>query len=203
MKTLDNKKQYLNSKGLMQTFLDKEFLKGKVFCDYNTKIKENSNYTILHSLFLWIHKNIKISRDRDFNSKHKFRRNAKEIWESGMATGCTDYAIVFATLSRQLGIPTTILHTMSEKFVNNLNNNQCGPHTGHAFCECFYDGKWILIDPANHMFIGEYDEKIISLNYEVNGEKIFFPCDRNVDLKKQSIEEFNNNMDLLCENLKL
>ena len=65
MKSLENKQQYLINRGLTESFLDEKILKDKVFCDYNSKIKDNPNYTILHSLFFWINKkenNMKINQ---------------------------------------------------------------------------------------------------------------------------------------------
>ena len=95
------------------------------------------------------------------------------------------------------------LHTMSEAFVNGLKQGKSPKHTGHAFCECYYNNKWVLVDPANCKFIGDYNPEKIFIDYEINHEKIFIPCDRNVDFKNQSIKEFNQNMNLLCESLTI
>ncbi len=197
MLTLENKEQYLDNSGSMEQFLDLNYLKEKIYFDYNIKIKDNPNYTILHSLFFWINKNLSYAKDENFRAKNKFMRSAKEIWESGLATGCTDYAIVFATLARQLQIPTTLLHTMSENFINNIKNEN-KKYTGHAFCECFVNGEWILIDPANGKYIGVYNKKRIILQYKINNESVFIPCDRNVGFGKQTIKEFNHKMEELC-----
>ena len=203
MKSLKNSKQYLNNCGSTETFLDEKILKEKIFCDYNIKIKENPNYTILHSLFFWINKNLKYCENEKFRSENKFRRSAKEIWESGLATGCTDYAIVFATFARQLNVPTTILHTMSENFVKKTKQRVKDKHVGHAFCECYHENKWVLIDPANCKFIVDYNEEKIILNYSINSENIFIACDRSIDFEKQTIKEFNLKMDSLCYDLQI
>lgn len=203
MISLENKDEFLKNIDTTEIFLKTDYLNEKVFYDYNTKIKNNKNYTILHSLMFWINKNIKYSNDEQFRAENKFRRSAKEIWESGLATGCTDYALVFATLARQLNVPTTILHTMTKQFVIDAQNGNVSHYSGHAFCECFINNKWVLVDPTKCRYIENYDENEIVLSYEINREKIFIPCERNISLKKQNINLFNKKMDELCKNLNI
>ena len=184
--------KYLKSGELSQPFIDSKLLKEKVDIDYYNRLKLKGNANQLESLYFWIHKNLE-SADDEFRKKYKFNRNAGEIWESGKATGCTDYALVFATLARQLGIPTTLLHTSEKTFLFKLINNESfSMRSGHSFCECFYDGKWILVDPTKKEIVGEYNPDIIELPYSLGGEGLnkYIPYYRGLDLgKKMTLRE--------------
>lgn len=85
--------KYLKSGVLTEPFLDTDLVQAKIDKDFNFKIAKNKNYTKIESLYNWIHKNIKSTTDTEKKWKYKFQRTAKEIWESGFATGCTDYAL--------------------------------------------------------------------------------------------------------------
>ena len=115
----------------------------------------------------------------------------------------TDYCILFATFARQIGIPSTLLHTAEKNWLERLKNKQdFKVHYGHSFCECFYENRWILVDPTCKEIQEEYNEKIIKLNYAVGDNFEFVPYLRNIDLKtKQTISEHNKIMDEACYNL--
>ncbi len=195
--------KFLKFGNLTQPFLADDYLLDKVMHDYNAKLNLNGKANKLESLYLWINKNIIYSQDSNFRNEHKFQRTAKEIWESGLATGCTDFCILFATFARQIGIPTTFLHTAEKNWLNRLNNNKdYKSHYGHSFCECFYGDKWILVDPTKEKIQEEYDEKLIKLNYSVGGNFEFVPYLRDLDLKeKQTVNQHNKIMDEVCYNL--
>ena len=198
-KTTDVAK-FLSFGNLTQPFLDNDFVLNKVMSDYNFKLKSKGEANKLESLYLWINKNVSYSKDKQFRAEHKFQRTAKEIWESKQATGCTDYCILFATFARQIGIPTTFLHTAEKNWLARLKNNEgIEPHSGHAFCECFYEGEWVLVDPTCKRHQADYDAKFICLEHNVNGYNEFIPYLRDLDLTvKQSIKEYNKLMDKLC-----
>ena len=118
---LDDVEKYKNFGVLTQPFLDKDYVYGKVITDLRHKQKDIKSGYFLASLFLWIKKEVKYSQEKEIQ-KLKFMRTAKEIWESKKASGCTDYAILFATLARTLGIPTTILHTAEYDWLQRLKN---------------------------------------------------------------------------------
>ena len=96
-KTTDIEK-YLENGILTEPFLDTEFIKEKVFRDFNKKKDRIEGYTPLHSLFYWIEHCTKFG-DKEFNAKNRFQRTSKEIWESKTTTACSDYAILFATFT--------------------------------------------------------------------------------------------------------
>jgi hypothetical protein len=192
--------KYLNFGNLTQPFMDNNFVLNKVLIDHNLKLKTNPNHNLLESLCLWINKNVKHSDDPTFCNTYKFQRTAEEIWNSGLATGCTDYCLLFATFARQIEIPTTFLHTAEKNWLARLKNNEgIEPHSGHAFCECFYEGEWVLVDPTCKRHQSKYDAKFIHLEHNVNGYNEFIPYLRDLDLTvKQSIKEYNKLMDKLC-----
>ena len=195
--------KYLQFGNLTQPFLDNDYVLDKVMCDYNAKLRLNGQANKLESLYLWIDHNVEYSRDQDFRDKYKFQRTAEEIWASKQMTGCTDYCILFATFARQIGIATTFLHTAEKNWLTRLKNNEdYRSHYGHGFCECFYNGKWILVDPTSKTYQTNYDTNLLRLSYNVGGNNEFIPYLRGLDLSvKQSIKEYHKTMDELCLNL--
>lgn len=195
---------YLKFGFLTKPFLDAELIRRKVDIDHNSKILANPNYTKVESLFHWINHLIKMSQDKEFVQNNKFQRNAKEIWESGVAVGCSDYALLFATFARQLGWATTILATVEIDCLKTIQQGKQTRHFGHYFCECHYDGKWLLVDPANERIEQIYSLDEICLNYTILNSNKYIPYLRCIDLgKRQTIKEHNQDMDLLCNNIKL
>ncbi|MBQ3047415.1 MAG: transglutaminase domain-containing protein [Clostridia bacterium] len=201
-KTTDIEK-FLQFGNLTQPFLEAEYVLDKVICDYNAKMKLNGQANKLESLFLWIDKNVEFSKNKELIDKYKFQRTAKEIWESGFATGCTDYCVLFATFARQIGISTTFLHTAEKGWIERLKKNKdYKTHYGHAFCECFYNDKWILVDPTSKRYQIDYNTNLIKLNYTVGGNTEFVPYLRDLDLRvKHSVNEYLKKMEEYCINL--
>lgn len=201
-KTTDIQK-YLQSGNLTQQFLDDDFVLDKVMCDYNARLKSKGQANKLESLILWICKQVEYSKDEAFRKKYKFQRTAEEIWNSGFTTGCTDYCILFATFARQICIPTTCLHTAEKTWLSKLKNNEdFKGNLGHGFCECFYDGEWLLVDPTCKRISRNYNVKCLNLNYKVGDSHQFIPYYRGLDLEiKQTISEHNKVMNDLCLNL--
>lgn len=198
-KTTDVAK-YLQFGNLTQPFLADDYVLDKVMRDYNAKLKLNGQANKLESLYLWINHNVEYSNDQEFRDKHKFQRTAEEIWQSKLTTGCTDYCILFATFARQIGISTTFLHTAEKNWLFRLKNNEdYKSHYGHGFCECFYNGEWVLVDPTCKKYQTNYDINLLHLNYNVGGNNEFIPYLRDFDLNvKQSIKEYHKTMDELC-----
>lgn len=77
-------------------------------------------------------------------------------------------------------------------------------HIGHSFCECYYDNKWILVDPTFRKIEREYDADKLILSYNVSNSNIYIPYFRGLDLgKRQSIKEHNLEMDEECLHLEI
>ena len=195
--------KFLNPGTLTEPFLSNEFVFNKIMTDLQNKQKNGKKSSIPESLNRWIHNNIKFSHDSEFKSKYRFQRSAKEIWESGFATGCSDYAMLFATFARQLDLPTTFLHTAELGWLERLKSGKdFSHHYGHAFCECFYENKWILVDPTSKKIEQNYNPKKIVLSYNVGPGNVYIPYFRDADLsKRQSTQQHNLEMDNLCKNL--
>ena len=203
-----DKIKYLCTGELTKPFLPNEYVMERVLNDYNAKCKEakqegRQKPIIVESLMRWIfHMTNSERQDKDFIYKHKFQRTAQEIWESKKLTGCTDYALLFATFSRQLGIPTTFLHTAEKDWLESLKQGQTETHTGHSFCECYIDNKWILVDPTCGKIEFDYNPSEINLSYSLGGSHVFIPYYRGLDLgEKQTVGQHNKIMDDMCKDL--
>lgn len=196
--------KYLCPGNLSKPFLSDDFVLSKVLIDYNFKLEKNIKTTKIESLYNWIAKNVKLG-DKEFNEKNRFMLTAAEVWENKLSTGCTDYATLFATFARQIGIPTTILHTAELGYIQKLQNNEkLIPHKGHTFCECFYEGKWILVDPTYKKIELNYNPNKLELSYKVGDSSIFIPYFRGLDLeKKQTTKMQNHEMDRICKTIKI
>ena len=203
MKNLEisDAKEYLNFGNLTQPFLEKSYIEEMVMRDYNA-CKRDDN-TIFKSLAKWIHHRLRYAKTcKEKNCK--FSRTAKEIWESGFTTGCTDMGLVFATMARQLGYPTTILHTAEENWIKRLQAGEdYAMHYGHTFCEVFFNERWILVDPTASKVVYDYNPNKIHLPYDLGGNSVFVPYKRCIDFEKpQTIKEHNKLMDEFCRDIE-
>lgn len=201
---LDDVEKYKHYGNLTQPFLSKKYINDKIMLDLDHKHKSKDSEYFLLSLFLWIHHNVKYSHEQDIQNL-KFMRSAQEIWESKKASGCTDFAILFATFARTLGIPTSILYTASVEWLEKLKNgDESTMHIGHTFCECYFNSEWILVDPTSKRIEKSYNPEKIKLSYHVVGENVFVPYYRGLDLgKKLNTKEHNKMMDNLCSEIKI
>ena len=191
--------KYKNYGVLTQPFLDKGFVYNKIKNDLIHKQKDINSGYFLVSLFLWIKNEVQYSREDEIQ-KLKFMRSAKEIWESKKASGCTDYAILYATFARLLGIPTTVLHTAEYDWLQRLKNGEDSwMHYGHTFCECYFNGEWVLVDPTSEYIARTYNPEKLELPYKIAGKTIYIPYFRGLDLgERQNVEKHNKEMDRLC-----
>lgn len=196
-----DKENYLKFGNLSQPFLEKDYVEEMVMRDYKSKNPEQN--TIFESLNRWIKFKLKMGKDKEKNCK--FSRTAKEIWESGFITGCTDIALVFACFARQLGYPTTLLHTAEENWLQRFQSGgDYRLHQGHTFCEVFYKDKWILVDPMRNEVMFDYNADKINLPYSLGGNSVFVPYRRCIDFEKpQTVKAHNEIMDELCKNIQL
>ena len=202
--TKSDAKKYLQFGELTKKFLEDEYVIDKVMHDYNYKISIGKKATKIESLMAWINHCVVWSKDDKFNKKYKFNRTAQEIWESKIVTGCTDMALLFCTFARQIEIPTTFLHAAELDWLKNLlDGKDCQMHKGHSFCECFYDGKWILVDPTCKKIVYDYDADKIVLPYKNLGSDTFIPYFRGLDLEhKMTLKEHNDFEELLCKKVE-
>ncbi len=197
-----NPEKYLHPGKQTKPWLDSVELK-KRFEQYKKEHPKYDDELILLAFFLK-NKNedpdfggCKSADDVEFRNKNRFSRTAQQIWESKQLTGCTDYALVFACFARQLGIPTTLLHTVSNKWLEKFKLGTLEDprmHAGHTFCECYYNGNWVLVDPTFHEVMYKYDLPKIRLQYKVGDDYLYYAYKREIDLgKPMSTDEFNTN----------
>jgi len=191
-------KKYLQNGELTKPFLSADFLKQQLAKIAKQRKEKNLDDDVMECLIDFIHQNLTFCEDRDFVNKNQFSRTAQEIFESKIATGCTDYAYVFASLARQLKIPTTILQTSQKEWTNKLINHigDFKKHYGHTFCECFVNNKWVLVDPTKPIepridWKYEQKDKIFLYFGKVGDSRTFLPYYRGLDLgAKMSLNEF-------------
>ncbi|MFA6860101.1 MAG: transglutaminase domain-containing protein [Clostridia bacterium] len=103
-----------------------------------------------------------INLKKNYSSKRKFEkfsRTAKEIFLSGdYSGGCTDYALVFETIARQLGIPTIHVQLADLDWIEDLNSGLNGVR-GHHICECYINNKWVCVDVVENNINGIYEKE--------------------------------------------
>lgn len=92
-----------------------------------------------------------------------FTRTADDILQSGYVTGCTECAVLFATLARAKGIPAIIidaagqnLNPVDERFQKKENFKDVG---GHFLVEVYVNDKWMLVDPSAGALYRNYDPR--------------------------------------------
>lgn len=203
LNNLSDVEKYLRFGNLTQPFLKAEYILDRVKCDMTAK-NTHGKVGEIQSLMGWIRSKIKYaSGEREYICQNQFKRNAKEIWESGKAVGCSDYALLFATFARQIGISTSFLHTASQKWLEKLKSGEkIDKNCGHSFCECFVDGQWILVDPTNKRIVGEYLPENIQTDYLIGEENEFVPYFRGLDLvERMGLRAHNEMMNAECEKI--
>jgi hypothetical protein len=93
---------------------------------------EKNSWVIANKIYEWLRENIKYSLSYGYAS-------AKEVLKTRQGD-CSEFAVLFAALSRSLGIPTKVCSGLAYWDWNDKL-------TGHAWNEV-YVGKWVAIDAA-------------------------------------------------------
>lgn len=85
-------------------------------------------------------------------------RDFDRIVDDGRYGGCADYAVVYATLARAVGIPTVLVKTMDADWIRRF---RAGPEpavwSGHVFLEVWDGARWRLLDPEAQVLYDDYD----------------------------------------------
>ena len=115
---------YLEQGAMSKFFLDKDCLVEKIMLDYNAHLKNGKPANLISSLINYLLHKVKPADGESEFAKMKFTCTASEIWESGKSSGCTDRALLFATCARTIGLPATLLHTASEKWIKKLESGE-------------------------------------------------------------------------------
>lgn len=95
----------------------------------------------------------------------KFSKTVDQIIDDGL-TGCTDYGLVFAALTRAKGIPTVFVQAARIDWIEDLvkNRNQQNMIRGHILVEVYLQGEWYLVDSTAGKVYLDYDRNNFSLD---------------------------------------
>ena len=131
---------YLKSGKLTAPFADSEQLDDTVrdIVREQRGMIDGKNNT-LTGLVTLIHNEIKDKTSSNKRNAKRFSRTAVEIYCSMEAIDKNDYTVIFASLARQLRIPTTCLYAIER---NDLKNKFEGDRNDEvltkSFCECYF-----------------------------------------------------------------
>ncbi len=115
------------------------------------------------STIKWIHNNLNRNKSLEIKKEVFRKRTATEIISDGFTTGCTDITLVFIALCRAKGFPTKYVEAIDKKW---LKGELQGPGIrGHVFAECFIEGDWLLIDPAEGLIFANPDHSDYYSNF--------------------------------------
>lgn len=175
--TEDIKKEFL--KNGQQTFADE-----KIFNVANNIQGDNSSIIAINRILYWMQNNLKYEN----NNSIKFTRTASQIMNSGIYTGCSDFALLFESIAREKEIPTIHLQTARKRFVEDMKNGIQTSTKGHHFCECFIDNKWILVDPLGNKILKNYN----NLDFNLGEYYVFSKSTDIFETGIKSVKENNN-----------
>jgi transglutaminase-like putative cysteine protease len=162
-------------------FNDVDFLGEGRFTKRTARIKEIAGQLENSGIPVWQAASWYVRTGLNYNDSDKsklFRKRiASEIIESGFKTGCTEIAIVFACLAREMGIPTRYVETFEEQY---LNNGRLGDIQGHVFVDMLLDGEWKGYEPKTGNFL---------LNgYVLNGRR-YIEAGKGIDFSEVYLKE--------------
>jgi len=95
------------------------------------------------------------------------KRTATEIIKSGFQMGCSDRAIAFIAIMREVKIPAIFVETFKKKF---LNTEHAGTR-GHVFTNIYHEDRWHIFEPKS-----AFKDK-----YELGGGGEFLPVAMGLD----------------------
>lgn len=148
----------------------------------------NDSTIVINRILYWMQNNLKHKNDNSI----KFTRTASQIMNSGIYTGCSDFALLFESIAREKGIPTIHLQTVRKRFVEDLQNNIQTATKGHHFCECCINNKWILIDPLGNKILENYDNTDFNLGQ-------YYVFSKSTDVFETGIKNIRENNNLIKE----
>lgn len=79
--------------------------------------------------------------------------NVDNLLACGLVSGCTEFALVYSAIVRELGYPAVIVHTADLDGIRQCQRGEKGPFAGHAFVEVFVDDHWILVDSTTGGYV--------------------------------------------------
>lgn len=166
----------------------------EVISQFADKVNANQGSIIdIVRIYEYVNRNLRHDRE---NQKIKFSRTASEIIKSGFFTGCSDFTLVFEAIARNKGIPTIHVQTVRKNCIRDLQaRNKLYSISGHHFCECFINGKWILVDAANRNKLEEYNPFDLNL-----GD--YYTYAKSTDIFETGIHSIRENNEKIIELFK-
>lgn len=130
------------------------------------------------------------------------KRTASEILKSGYVTGCTDTALAFVVLAREMGIPTRYVETFDEQWVQDANADG-KQKKGHIFVDISTDGNWRAYEPIkgftpNNEYVMN-GRKYVEVGKGLDFSGVYIKDDR----KKSGYRTFPTNLQSLDEAIRL
>lgn len=138
---------------------------GSLIKDAASKIAGKNQEEKLSAIYAWIYNNM-FGVSGPAADAVKFTRTAEEIVASKFLTGCTDYALVYAAVARECGIPSVIVDALRVDWITDMQvkaSSAMANVRGHFFVEAYADGKWFLVDSTAGYIYPEYDNRNFSL----------------------------------------
>ncbi len=137
-----------------------------------TDLKRNygSKEDLLKRISNYIHG---VMNDQTHNPITFRKRTASQILQDNYETGCTDRALVFLVLARELGIPARYVETLNEDWIK--GNKPPMPVLGHIFTDVFINGSWKVHEPFRGFTEGD--------KYTLS-DRIYIPVGRGLDFSE-------------------
>ena len=118
------------------------------------QVNNKQELSTLEQIFAAVHKMAPFGRP---SGSSIFTTTATQVLTRGFATGCTDYAIAFATLARAKGIPAIIVDSADKDWIR--KGALLNQVSGHFYVEVLLQGKWQLVDSTTGKLYVNYDPK--------------------------------------------
>ena len=115
-------------------------------------------FELILEILDWVKNNLKKSSSSEKKDLLFRKRTSDEIVKSKIATGCTDYALVFIALIRAKKIPAKYIEAIWLKWLDKRDEQYI---EGHVFVECFINNKWYIIDPQEGAIKIDYRRFVI------------------------------------------
>lgn len=133
--------------------------KSKKFKDMLTKINDSKDLSTLAEIY-------KQTSSLPFDNKAnpKFSDTVDGILERNTSSGCTDYGLVFAALSRAKGIPAVFIQTGRIDWIQEAVKGTDKLMIGHILVEVFVQNTWYLVDSTAGKLYLNYDRNNFNLD---------------------------------------
>lgn len=117
-------------------------------------VNENRDRSTIREIYNLIQARVQGDRPRGFSI---FESTAHGILSTGIATGCTDFALAFAALARAKGIAAVIVDSAQVEWIE--RGARLNQVSGHFFVEVQLGGEWYLVDSTSGEMYISYDRE--------------------------------------------